>query len=94
MKWVLENKMIVNPNKLQTIQCVKSARIRSFSGPYFPAFRLDTERYIVSFRNRFEGGKMRTRKIPSTGTFQAVVALDRHKSIDIDIKYVIGSKEI
>ena len=25
--------------------CVKSVHIRSFSGPYFPAFRLNTERY-------------------------------------------------
>ena len=24
---------------------VKSVRIRSYSGPYFPAFRLNTERY-------------------------------------------------
>ena len=94
MKWFLENKMIVNPDKLQTIQCVKKAHIRSFSGPYFPAFQLDTEKYIVSFRIQSECGKMRIRKIPSTSTFQAVVALDRHKSIDIDIKYVVGSKEI
>ena len=28
--------------------CVKSARIRSFSGPYFPAIGLNTERYPVS----------------------------------------------
>ena len=28
--------------------CVKSARIQSFSGPYFPVFGLNTERYIVS----------------------------------------------
>ena len=30
---------------LRTLQCVKSVRIRSFSGPYFPAFwiRRDTE---------------------------------------------------
>ena len=30
------------------IHCVKSVRIRSFSGPYFPAFGLNTERYSVS----------------------------------------------
>ena len=28
--------------------CVKSVRIRSFSGPHFPAFGLNTERYSVS----------------------------------------------
>ena len=27
------------------IHCVKSVRIRSYSGPYFPAFGLNTERY-------------------------------------------------
>ena len=29
----------------KTIHCAKSAHIRSFSGPYFSAFRLNTERY-------------------------------------------------
>ena len=28
--------------------CMKSVQIRSFSGPYFPAFKLNTERYGVS----------------------------------------------
>ena len=32
----------------QYIHCVKSVRIRSFSGSYFPAFGLNTERYGVS----------------------------------------------
>ena len=31
------------------IQCVKSVRIPSFSGPYFPAFGLNMERYSVIF---------------------------------------------
>ena len=30
--------------------CVKNVRIRSNSGPYFPAFGLNTERYSVSLR--------------------------------------------
>ena len=30
--------------------CVKSVRIRSFSGPCFPVFGQDTERYGVSLR--------------------------------------------
>ena len=29
------------------MHCVKSVRIRSFSGAYFPAFELNTERYSV-----------------------------------------------
>ena len=35
-----------------------------FSGPYFPAFGLNTERYRVE--------KIRTRKTPNMDTFQAV----------------------
>ena len=30
------------------MHCVKSVHIRIFSGPYFPAFELNTERYRVS----------------------------------------------
>ena len=33
-----------------TLSCVKSVRIRSYSGPYFPAFGLNAERYSVCFR--------------------------------------------
>ena len=29
------------------VHCMKSVRIRSFSGPYFPSFRLNTERYRI-----------------------------------------------
>ena len=52
--------------------CVKSVRIRSFSGPYFPAFGMNVERYSVSLRIQSECGKMRTRKAPNTDTFHAV----------------------
>ena len=53
--------------------CVKSVRIRSFSGLYFLAFRLNTERYSAYFRIHFERGKIRTRKTPNMGTFHAVL---------------------
>ena len=39
--------------------CVKSG---VFSGPYFPAFGLNTERCCVSLRIQSECGKIRTRK--------------------------------
>ena len=42
--------------------CVKKVRIRSFSGSYFPAFGLNTERYGVSLRIQSECRKMRTKK--------------------------------
>ena len=35
---------------LDIMHCMKSVRIRSFSGPYFPAFGLNTDRYSVSLR--------------------------------------------
>ena len=38
------------------------AKYGVFSGPYFPAFGLSTERYGVSFRIQPECGKTRTRK--------------------------------
>ena len=34
----------------QNTHCVKSVHIRSYSGPYFPAFGLNMERYGVSLR--------------------------------------------
>ena len=39
---------------------VKSVRIRNFSGPYFPAFELNTERWSVFLRIQSEWGKILT----------------------------------
>ena len=55
------------------LHCVKGVYIRSFSGPYFPAFGLNTERYEVSLRIQPECGKIRTRKTPEADTFYAVL---------------------
>ena len=52
--------------------CLKSVRIRSYSGTYFPAFWLNTERYKVSLHIQYECGKIRTRITPNTVTFYAV----------------------
>ena len=38
--------------KLYPVHCLKSVRIRSFSGPYFPAFRLNILYLSVSVRMR------------------------------------------
>ena len=54
------------------MHCIKSVLIRSFSGPYFPAFGLNTDIYFVNLRTQYESGKVRTRKTPSTDTFHAV----------------------
>ena len=52
--------------------CVKSVRIRSYSGPYFPAFGLNPEGYGVYLRIQSECGKIRARISPNTDTFHAV----------------------
>ena len=56
-------------------QCVKSVRIRRYSGQHFPAFGLNMERYGVSLRIQSEYGKMRTRITPNTDTFYEVIFL-------------------
>ena len=48
---------------------VKSVRIWSFSGPHFPAFGLNMERYSVFLRIQSECGKVRTSIISNTDTF-------------------------
>ena len=50
----------------EAVHWVKSVRIRNFSGLYFPAFGLNTERYGVSLRIQSECKKIQTRKIPNT----------------------------
>ena len=41
----------------QDLHCVKNVRIRSFPGPYFPAFGLNTERYSMFSRIWTEYGE-------------------------------------
>ena len=55
--------------------CVKSVCIGIYSGPYFPAFGLNTDRYSVSRRIQSECGKIRTRINPNMDTFYAVSLL-------------------
>ena len=59
------------------LDCVNSVRIRSFPGPYFPAFGLNTERYSVrvSLCIQSECGKLQTRKTPNTDSFHAVAVI-------------------
>ena len=59
-------------SNLDGFHCAESVRIRSFSGPYFLVFRLNTERYSVSFRIQSEWGKIWVRSTPDTDTFHAV----------------------
>ena len=52
---------------------MKRLLIWSFSGPYFPIFGLNTEKYSVSLGNQSECEKIRARKTPNTDTFHAVL---------------------
>ena len=64
---------ITYATQTQYNHCVKSVRIWRFSGLYFLAFGVNTERYCVSLRiQQSKRGKIRTRKTPNTGTFHAV----------------------
>ena len=67
--------------------CVKSVRIRSYSGPHFPAFGLNKERYSVSLRIQSACLKYRTRITPNMDTFHAVspVVIWRKASVIISI---------
>ena len=52
--------------------CLKSVRIRSYSGPYFLAFGVNMERYGAFFHIQSECGKIRTRITPNADTFHLV----------------------
>ena len=64
---------------------MKSVRIRSFSGPYSPAFGLN----ITSLRFQFECEKIQTGKSQNTDTIYAVkFCYINSKSINFKIKNV------
>ena len=54
---------------------VKSVRIRSYSGPYFPVVGLTTERHYKSLRIKSKSGKKQTRITLNAETFYAMVGL-------------------
>ena len=61
--------------KIKRQHSVKGVRIRSYSGPYFPVFGVNTERYSVSLLIQSECGKTQTRVTPITHTFYAVLMI-------------------
>ena len=76
---ILESNTLTNLKVLLvlSLHCVKSVHIRSYCGPQFPAFGLNTERYSLSLRIQSKYGKMRTRITPNTGTFHAVLVTSK-----------------
>ena len=69
------------------LHCVKGVRIWCFSGPFFPAFGLNTERYEVSLRIESECGKIRTRKASNTDTFHAVLVSKKNYNYVLDLMH-------
>ena len=65
--------------------CAKSVHIRSYSGPYFPEFGLNTERYSHLIQSEY--GKIRTRIIPNTDNFYPVYSSFFSKNGDGSLKY-------
>ena len=61
------------------MHCAKIVGIRSYSGPHFPAFALNTERYSLSLRIQSKCEETRIRITPDTDTFHAVMVLKRVK---------------
>ena len=69
--------LVVAPTTLIHKICSPSWKVSKYgviSGPYFPAFGLNTERCFVSLRIHSECGKMRTRLTPYLDIFHAVIA--------------------
>ena len=52
---------------------MKIVHIGSFSGPYFLAFELNTDRFSVSLRIQSKCGEIRTRKTANTDNFYAAI---------------------
>ena len=63
--------------------CVENVRVWSYSGPYFPAFPLKTERYSVSLCIQSKCGKIRTRITPNMDTFHAVPVFEKYTSVTL-----------
>ena len=53
------------------IRCVKSVRFRSYSDPHFPAFELNTERYVLFLCIQLESEKMQTRITKNTDSLHS-----------------------
>ena len=75
LKCFFHNVLCIITNNSRASHCLKRVRIWNFSGPYFPAFTLNTERCSLSLRTQSNIGKIRTGKTPNTDTFHTVSKL-------------------
>ena len=83
----LRNRFLRKKKQSNESHCVKSVRIQSYSGPHFPTFELNTERYRVSPRIGIspKWGKMRTRITSNTDTFHALSTFKRQKNYCVNL---------
>ena len=65
--FIINNGIVMQ--KFENKLCVKSVRIWNYSGPYFSALGLNTERYSVFPCIQSKCGKIRTRKTLNVNTF-------------------------
>ena len=72
----------------------KVSKYEVFSGPYFPAFELNMERYEISLRIQSECGKIRTRKNSVFGHFsRSEITIFAKRSIsDVWLTTWLGSE--
>ena len=68
---ILAIKELITKGQYTSVE--KVVRIQSISGPYFPAFRLNMERFSLPLCIQPECMKIRTRKTPNTDNFHAVI---------------------
>ena len=66
-------------NKPYAMHCVKRVRIRSYSGPHFSAFGLNTERHRVRIQSKCR--EMWTKITPNTDAFHAVSSVISHVNL-------------
>ena len=85
---------------LENLHCLKSVRIRSFSGPYFSTFRLNTEIYRVKKRcgfkdynakknNNVSHNYINSKKIPWVPNIGAKIT-KKFKKVNRDITFTSG----
>ena len=73
---ILGHPVLIREKEISTIDTMwKVSKYGNFSGPYFPAFGLNTERYFVSLHIQSKFKKIRTRKTPYLDTIHAVIDL-------------------
>ena len=82
--------IIFRTDSLRSItHCVKNIRIWSYSGPYFPAFEENMERYRVSLLIQSKCRKVRTKITPNTDTFHTVTPLVFGEYLRIIIRNIL-----